>query len=191
MFGLMPNYTTVDSGTAVSPLTAGDKMKLALRYLDPYTFVFVAVRAGYDQAIDDKSEYGQGAEGYGKRYGADFADGLTNSIFVTGVYPALFHDDPRYFRQGSGGFFSRTTYAVSRIMITRKDSGARAFNYSEILGNLSSGAISTSYYPESERNAGGVFERAGIQLGFDAGFNLVREFYPDVMRKLFRKKSEK
>lgn len=133
LFGVMPNYGTVNAGS-VTPMAAGDKFKLALRYFDPYTFAFVALRAGVDQAVNNKREYGQGMQGYGKRYGADFADGLSNSFFATGVFPSLLHQDPRYFRQGQGSGFSRASYAASRALITRQDSGRKAFNFSEVLG---------------------------------------------------------
>jgi hypothetical protein len=188
MFGIMPAYGVVGAGKQPPPLTSGQKFKLAVQYLNPYTFVFVAAEAGINQAINSPREYGQGAEGYGKRYGAGFADGLTNGIFVTGVYPSLLHQDPRYYRLGDGSLFQRTEYAVSRILLTRQDSGHRAFNISEIMGNFTSSAIAVSYYPASQRDFSDLAERAGVQLGFDAGFNVLKEFYPDIERKLFHKK---
>lgn len=185
MFGLMPAYGLVDAGTQPPPLTSGQKFKLWGQYINPYTFVFVAAEAGVNQARNHPSDYGQGAEGYGKRYGAGFADGLTDGLFVTGVYPSLLHQDPRYYRLGDGGFARRTWYAASRILVTRQDSGRKAFNVSELLGSFTSSAIGVTYYPKSERNFSDVAERAGIQFAFDAGFNLLKEFYPDIRRKLF------
>ena len=187
MFG-MPSYGTVERGEQVAPLTVGGKFKLAFTYFDPYTFGFVALRAGIDQATDSKREYGQGMEGYGKRYGADFADGLTNSIFVKAVFPALLRQDPRYFRRGQGSFWGRATYAASRTLITRQDSGHNFFNFSEVFGNAASAGLSMTYYPDNERTAGDFAVRAGIQFGFDAGFNVLKEFYPDITRKLFKRK---
>jgi hypothetical protein len=189
MFG-MPSYGTVESGAQVGPLTVGGKFKLALTYIDPYTFAFVAMRAGIDQAIDNKKEYGQGAEGYGKRYGADFADGLSNAIFAKGVFPSLLRQDPRYFRRGEGSFWGRATYAASRVLVTRQDSGRNFFNFSEVFGNAASAGSSLTYYPDSERTAGDFAVRAGVQFGFDAGFDVLKEFYPDITRKLFKKKSK-
>ena len=188
MFGVMPTYGLVDAGTQPPPLTSGEKFKLAVQYLNLYTFGFVAVEAGVNQARNDPKEYGQGMEGYGKRYGAGFADGLTDGIFVTGVYPSLLRQDPRYYRLGDGGFSHRMGYAVSRILVTRQDSGRKAFNISEILGSLTSSSIAVTYYPKSQRDFSDVAERAGVQLGFDAGFDLLKEFYPDIERKLFHKK---
>src|SRR5437764_71201 len=103
MFGIMPGYGIVEEGLHPPPLTTGQKFKLASQYIDPYTFAFVAAEAGIDQALNSPTEYGQGASGYGLRYGSGFADGLTNSIFGTAVYPTLLHQDPRYYRMGSGG----------------------------------------------------------------------------------------
>lgn len=188
MFGIVPTYGLVEGTRQPPPLTSGQKFKLAVQYLNPYTFVFVAAEAGINQARNDPREYGQGAEGYGKRYGAGFADGLTDGIFVTGVYPSLLHQDPRYYRLGDGGFSQRAGYALSRIVVTRQDSGRRAFNISEVLGSFSSSALAVTYYPRSQRDFSDVAERAGVQFGFDAGFNLLKEFYPDIQRKLFGRK---
>jgi hypothetical protein len=188
MFGIMPTYGLVAVGMQPPPLTSGQKFKLAVQYLNPYTFLFVAAEAGINQARNSPKEYGQGAEGYGKRYGAGLADGLTDGILVTGVYPSLLHQDPRYYRLGDGNFSHRTGYALTRILVTRQDSGRKAFNFSEVLGSFSSSAFAVTYYPESQRDFSHVAERAGIQFAFDAGFNLLKEFYPDIRRKLSGKK---
>lgn len=188
MFGFVPAYGIVEAQRQPPPLTSGQKFKLAVQYLNPYTFAFVAIEAGVNQARNHPEEYGQGAEGYGKRYGAGFADGLTDGLFVTGLYPSLLRQDPRYYRLGDGGFSRRTSYAASRILVTRQDSGRKAFNFSEVLGSFSSSALAMTYYPDSERDVSDVAERAGIQFAFDAGFNLLKEFYPDIERKVFRRK---
>ena len=187
LFGIMPNYGTIYNAADARPMTAGDKFKLASRYFNLYTVGFVAFRAGVDQAVDSKDEYGQGAQGYGKRFGADFADGLSNSFFVTAVFPSLLHQDPRYYRRGEGSGFSRMAYAASRVLITRQDSGRKMFNFSEVSGNAASSGLSTAYYPDNERTAGDFAVRAGIQIAYDAGFNILKEFYPDLEKK-FRKK---
>jgi hypothetical protein len=188
VLGILPGYGMVEAGRQPPPLTSGQKFKLAAQYLNPYTFVFVAAEAGINQARNHPEDYGQGAAGYGKRYGAGLADGLTDGLFVTGVYPSLFHQDPRYYRLGDGGFSHRTGYAFTRILVTRQDSGRKAFNFSEVLGSFSSAALAVTYYPKSERNFSDVAERAGVQFAFDAGFNLLKEFYPEIERKIFRKK---
>jgi len=188
LFGVLPGYGIVEMGSQPPPLTSGQKFKLAAQYLNLYTFAFVAVEAGVNQARNHPAGYGQGAEGYGKRYGAGLADGLTDGLFVTGLYPSLFHQDPRYYRLGDGGFSHRTGYAITRILVTRQDSGRKAFNFSEILGSFSSAALAVTYYPKEERDFSDLAERAGVQFAFDAGFNVLKEFYPEIGRKIFRRK---
>lgn len=188
VLGFLPSYGMVEPGKQPPPLTVGKKFQLAVQYLNPYTLVFVAAEAGINQARNSPKDYGQGAEGFGKRYGAGFADGLSDGLFVTGLYPSLLRQDPRYYRLGDGGFSHRAGYAVTRILVTRQDSGRKAFNFSEVLGSFSSSALATTYYPSSQRDFSHVAERAGIQFAFDAGFNLLKEFYPEIQRKIFHTK---
>jgi hypothetical protein len=184
MFKLLPNYKTInDPEQPFAPIDVSEKFALVQHYFDPFTFVFTSITAGIEQATNEKAGYGQGAMGYAKRYGADFTDGLTNEIFVTGVFPALLHEDPRYYRLGRGSAFKRTAYALSRILIARNDSGNNRINASEFLGNLTSGALSMTYYPQSERSVSGVFTRMSVEIGYDSLFNVLKEFYPDLKRK--------
>ena len=184
MFKVLPNYKTInDPEQPVVAMTPGEKFGLVEHYFDPFTFVFTSITASFEQATNDKAGYGQGALGFAKRYGADFTDGFTNELFVTGVFPTLLHEDPRYYRLGHGGAFKRTAYALSRILITHSDSGTARFNSSEFLGNITSGALSMTYYPQSERSVGGVFTRMGVEIGYDSLFNVLKEFYPDLKRK--------
>lgn len=184
MFKVLPNYKTInDPNQPVVALTTGEKFALVEHYFDPFTFVFTSITSGIEQAENEKAGYGQGMQGYGKRYGADFTDGLTNELFVTAVFPTLLHEDPRYYRLGHGGAFKRTAYALSRILITHSDSGTTRFNASEFLGNIASGGISMAYYPQSERSVSGVFTRMSVEIGYDSLFNILKEFYPDLKRK--------
>ena len=114
---------------------------------------------------------------------------FTNELFTVGVFPVLLREDPRYFRRGSGSGLRRTGYAISRVLVARTDAGAHRLNYSEFLGNFTSGAISTAYYPNSERGFSDIASRAAFQIGYDALFNILKEFYPDIKKK-FRKKSK-
>ncbi len=188
LFGLMPSYGMVEAERQPPPLTSGQKFKLSAQYLNLYTVFFMAAEAGINQARNSPSDYGQGAEGYAKRYGAGFADGLSAGVFITGVYPSLLRQDPRYYRLGDGGFSHRFVYSASRTLITRQDSGRKAFNFSEVLGGFSSSALAMTYYPSSQRDFSNVAERAGIQFAFDAGFNVLKEFYPEIERVIFHKK---
>jgi hypothetical protein len=188
MFGVLPNFKTVNDPTQpVASIGPSEKFQLVLHYFDPFTFAITSVQAGIEQDTNAKKSYGQGALGYAKRFGADFTDAFTNELFVVGVYPSLLHEDPRYFRLGHGSGLRRTGYALSRILIARTDSGGHRFNCSEFLGNFTSGSISQLYYPQNERGIGGVFTRMSVQISYDALFNILKEFYPDLKRKLHRK----
>lgn len=183
MFKVLPNYKTVnDPEQPVIALSGGEKFSLVQHYFDPFTFVFTSITAGIEQETNEKAGYGQGAMGYAKRYGADFADGFTNELFVTGIFPTLLHEDPRYYRLGRGSAFKRTAYALSRILIARGDSGNNRINGSEFLGNIASGALSMTYYPQNERSVSGVFTRMSVEIGYDSLFNVLKEFYPDLKR---------
>jgi hypothetical protein len=184
MFKVLPNYKTInDPDAAVVAMSVSEKFALVKHYFDPFTFVFTSITAGIEQSTNEKAGYGQGAMGYAKRYGADFTDGFTNELFVTGVFPSLLHEDPRYYRLGHGGALKRTAYALSRILIAHSDSGTSRINASEFLGNITSGALSMTYYPQNERNVSGVFTRMSVEIGYDSLFNVLKEFYPDLKRK--------
>jgi hypothetical protein len=188
IFGVVPNYKTVnDPDQPVSAISTRQKFQLVMHYFDPFTWGFTALQAGIQQSGNSPKEYGQGLVGYSKRYGADFTDAFTNELFTVGVFPSLLHEDPRYFRRGSGGGLHRTGYAISRVLVARTDGGTHRLNYSEFLGNFTSGAISTAYYPQSQRSFSDVGSRAAFQIGYDAMFNVIKEFYPDIKRKLSKK----
>jgi hypothetical protein len=188
IFGVVPNYKTVnDPSQPVSAISTSQKFELVLHYFDPFTWAFTGVQAGIQQMSNSPKEYKKGMLGYSRRYGADFTDAFTNELFTVGVFPALLREDPRYFRRGSGGGLRRTGYAISRVLVARSDAGAHRPNYSEFLGNFTSGAISSAYYPKSERGFRDIANRAAFQIGYDAMFNIVKEFYPDIKRKLWKK----
>ena len=188
MFKVLPNYKTVnDPSQPVTEIGAKEKFGLVLHYFDPFTYAFTGVQASIQQATDAQEGYGQGVAGYYKRYGADFTDAFTNELFTVGVFPTLLHVDPRYFRKGEGRGWHRTLYAISRVFVARKDSGRHSYNFSELLGNLSSGAVSNLYYPSADRRVEDILSRTGFQMGYDAMFNVLKEFYPDLKRKFQRK----
>jgi hypothetical protein len=176
VFGVIPDFYTSYIWNA-APLTTKQKFSLAARdTFDPMSFVGVSIGAGIEQANNSFPGYGQGAAGYGKRWGALFANGRTNDILSRAVFPSLFHQDPRYFYQGSGSTLSRIDHAVSYAFIARSDNGHTMPNYSYFLGDLCSGALSNLYYPASSRGASLVFTNAAIGLAGRAGQDLVREF---------------
>jgi hypothetical protein len=180
----------VENADEVPPLTAGQKFKLTARgTFDPIEFLWYGALAGIGQARNSDPEYGQGAEGYGKRFGEQFGDGTIENFMTKATLPALLRQDPRYFQLGKGTFKHRTLYAISRVFITRSDSGTSQFNFSEILGSAASASISTySYHPSDDRNLGNVGTVWGSQVGYDMISDLMKEFWPDVRRKLRKSK---
>jgi hypothetical protein len=184
---VIPNTLVIQGrDTKVAPLTTAQKFgQVTKNFFNPFTFIGTGFEAGIDQAFDIHQGYGQGANGYGKRYGADIADTATAQFFGVGVYPSIFHTDPRYYRVGSGGFFSRGWYAATRVLVTRTDSGRHIFNAPEIMAAATASGISRSYYPSDERNAGDFAYSMGSRIAFDAAYNLAKEFWPDVRKHVF------
>jgi len=172
--------------TKAAPLSTAQKFTVVEKDIaNPFVFLGTGFEAAVDQASDVHQGYGQGANGYGKRYGADIADTAIAEFFAVGVYPSLFHTDPRYYRMGKGGFVSRGIYSSSRVFLTRTDSGRHVWNAPEILGAATSSGISRAYYPSDERNAGDFAYSIGSRIAFDAAYNLAKEFWPDVRQHLF------
>jgi hypothetical protein len=189
ILGIFPNYTTVNHPPKeYHPITTREKFKLASQdTFDPYSFVITGIYAGVAQWGNNYRQFGQGAQGYGKRYGATFADGTVSNYLTEGVLPALFHEDPRLFRLGTGSTFKRIGYAMSRVVITRADSGRERFNVSEIAGNMLAASLSNLYYPPLNRSVDNTAEHFMINVISDAGFNVLKEFWPDMRRKVLHK----
>jgi hypothetical protein len=186
---VIPNNRTVEHPKKFAPIKVGTKFKLSAEdAFDPYGFVSAGVNAGVEQAAKDHEQYGQGATGFAKRYGADFADESISEIFGGGIYPSLFRQDPRYFRMEHGNVWKRSLYAMSRVVWTRDDIGELEFNSSSVLGDYSAAAISNLYYPTADRTWGQTVERGSILLLEDSAFNLLKEFWPDVHQRLKRRR---
>jgi hypothetical protein len=176
VIGVIPNFYSSYDWNA-PPMEAKQKLQLGIRsVLDPVSFLAVAGIAGAEQYENVFPAYGSGIEGYGKRYGAALATHASADLLSKAVYPALFHQDPRYFYKGKGSIRSRALYAISAAVMTRNDDGRWRPNYSNVLGNFSAGAISNLYYPSSDRGASLVFLNGLADTGGDAAANLVREF---------------
>jgi carboxypeptidase family protein len=181
VFGVIPNFYVTYAPNA-APLSPKQKFQLAWKStIDPVSFGVTAVAAGVQQATDTFSGYGQGAQGYAKRYGASYADFVTGTYIGGAILPSLLKQDPRYFYKGTGSVRSRVLYAIANSVICKGDNGHWQPNYSGIAGGLASGAISNLYYPESDRNDAAVmFENTLIGIGETAAINLLQEF---VVRK--------
>ncbi len=188
MFYVMPNYLTVDSASQVKPISWKEKFAISAKgSFDPYEFTIVGIVAGIRQAENSSPAFGQGAEGYAKRYGAAFADQVDANILVGGFFPTVLKVDPRYFQLGKGSFPHRFEYGISRIFIARTDSGRHVFNISEFAGNATAIAISTTYYPAADRSFSSSLSDWGTQMGLDALGNELKEFWPDVHHYLQRR----
>lgn len=173
-----------------APLTRHQKFHLFYRSaFDPGEFVLVGLEAGIGQAQDSFPAYGQGAAGFGKRFGAAFSDQLTSGFFTNFAYPVLLKQDPRYYRMGEGPMKRRLGHCLAQEFVGHKDGGARSFNWPNVLGALTSGSISNAYYPSDDRGFGLTMQNAGISLLFGSLGGIGNEFWPDIARKLHHKKS--
>ena len=167
------------------PLTSKQKFQLAVdETIAPSRFLGSAFTAGIGQARDSLHDYGQGWEGYGKRYGSSVASNASNHVFGAALLAALTHVDPRSFVKLFGSPKNRILYAMSRVVITRTDEGAPTFNWSNVMGGLMAESLAVSYLPDSERTAGKTFSRFGIRMGFAALDNVVKEYWPTIFKSL-------
>jgi hypothetical protein len=191
VFLVMPNYLTVENAKFAPRLSPVEKFKFAtLDTFDYFVYPYIGAQAAIAQAQNSPKEYKQGWGAYGLRYGQAFGDNGIGNYMTEAVFPIFLHQDPRYYQLGHGGFWHRTYYALSRLVITRGDSGNAEFNCSEICGNAANAAISRSYHVNSERNAGDAALTWWTQIGWDGAANLSKEFWPDIHQWMRKKKSE-
>jgi hypothetical protein len=177
IIGVLPDFYTSYVYNA-APLTSKQKFSLATHAtFDPVAMLGVGIAAGIEQASNSYAGYGQGAAGYSKRFAAKFVDGRSSDYLTHAIFPALLHQDPRYYYQGSGSVKSRLVHAVNSAFLARSDSGRTMPNYSYLLGDLSAGALTNLYYPKANRGAGLVFTNSAVGLAGRVGLNIVREFF--------------
>jgi hypothetical protein len=208
LFYTLPNFLTLQGSEKLPPMKAKDKFKVvALSTFDYVEYPWWGLLAAINQAHNDEPAFGQGWAAYGKRYGSTMGDSMTENFMVGAVYASILHQDPRFYQSGKGGFFRRSGYAVSRIVVTRGDSGHAQVNFSEILGGATAATISTfTYHPRSafistpsnphmfipsERTLSNAANVWGTQLTLDTLTILLREFWPDIHRKLSHDRSVK
>ena len=181
VLGILPNFYVSYVHDAF-PLSSKQKFELAWKStIDPVTIILTAATAGIEQARNDFSGYGQGAQGYGKRFGAAYADAAIGTFIASAILPSLLKQDPRYFYKGTGSKRSRILYAVANLAVCKGDNQRWQPNYSNILGSLAAGGVSNLYYPAKDRGAALTFENAFIGIGAGAVVNLAQEF---VLRRL-------
>lgn len=171
--------------TSRTPLTPVQKFKLFVdRTVAPSTFVGAVGSAAIGQAANNYKGYGQGWDGYGKRVGAAMANSASTNFFGTFLFPSVLHQDPRHFFSNRSGIKRRIAYALTRQLVTRTDDGHRDFNWSRILSLLVSEGIANAYLPPEERTATRTFERAGTRFTIGIGTTFLKEYWPDIFKKL-------
>jgi hypothetical protein len=178
ILGVVPNYyVTYDS--EAQPLNPRQKFQLGWKFvLNPFSFGIAGFVAGLEQANNSFSGYGQGAQGYAKRFGATYADFASGTFFGNVVFPIILKQDPRYFYKGTGTKKSRFFYAISMAVVCKGNNGHWQPNYSNVLGSLAAGGLSNVYYPAANRNGLGLtFENTLIGLGGSAMGAVVEEFF--------------
>ena len=190
LFYTLPNFLTIENAKQIPPLSTKEKFKVVARSSFDYVeYPWYGFLAAVSQAENSEPGYGQGAAGYGKRYGAALGDGTIESFWVGAILPSALHQDPRFYQSGQGGFWRRTGYAISRIFVTRTDSGNGTFNGSEIFGAAIAAGISTyTYHPHSDKTLANTASVWGTSIGYDAAALVVKEFWPDIRRRLRKNK---
>ena len=183
-----PEIKTVYRSTAtmgrICALRPGQKFRLFARNtFEPVTVVAAAFDAGVEQAGNSDPTFGQGMEGYGKRLGAAALDRVSNDFFHTFFFPVIFRQDPRYYRLGQGTSSTRMRHALAHVWVAHGDSGKKMFNFSEWMGTTASSVLSNTYHPGNRRGAEAASERIAVSVGIDVGFDVLREFWPEIVRK--------
>lgn len=187
VLGVLPNYRTAELTTDYHPIS--NKYKLTIALKDTFDYPLIGVGATYAllyQAENSHPQFGQGVEGYAKRFGTSYTDQVVGNMMTEGILPILFKEDPRYFRKATGSAKSRLGYALSRIVITRTNEGNKTFNFAEILGNGIAASVGLSYY-QDDRDVADFMQNWGTQLATDAISQVLKEFWPDIKHKYFHK----
>jgi hypothetical protein len=187
ILGVLPNYSTVAPGQLAAPITTKLSFKLAaVESFDPSVAPLVGLMAAVAQLEGRAPSWGSGFGAYGKRSATSFADYAVGNLMTTAVMPTLFRQDPRYFALGKGNVLHRAGYALSRTLITRTRSGQRHINQSEILGNIAAAEISNVYHPAEDRTLSATMSRWETQILWDSLTNELKEFWPDIRRRLHK-----
>lgn len=189
VFGVLPNYRTVDQTGIYEPITARQKLTIATKDTVDYPLILLGGGfAALGQLTDQHPNLGEGLKGFSLRWATSYSDQATGNMMTEGLLPILFHEDPRYFRVGPsyGGVWKRTGYAASRIFWNKTDKGVDSFNFAEVIGNSVSAGLGNAYYTQ-ERRLGDNLQRLGVSLATDAFSQVLKEFWPDVKQKFFHR----
>ena len=190
MLWVVPNFGAVDAHKQLPPLSIRGKFKLAAEdsVTDYSSYTWAGILAGQAMLLNSDPELGHGIAGYGRYYWRNFVDGVSGTFFTEAIVPAITHEDPRYYTMENGGFFRRTGYAISRAFVTKTDSGGTEFNWSEVAGNGLEAALSNAYYPPEERGLNQTARNWGTQMESAVLNHIFQEFWPDIRKKIFRRK---
>jgi hypothetical protein len=191
VMGVMATFNTTSNKDAL-PLSPGQKFKLFFKSeTDPWPFMLAAVVSGIGQADNSYPEWGQGVQGYAKRFGGAYSDAFIGNFFGNALLPSVWHEDPRYFQKGTGSAMSRFLWAAGSTVWCRRDKGTWGPNYSNIVGNLAGSAVARAYYPASERNvADTITDGLTVSAEGIVGAEVI-EFWPDLVRHHKKKQAEK
>ncbi len=190
IFGVLPNYRTVEGSKPFSPLTTKQKFTIATKdTLDTPSYALAGVFAGISQLNNGNPSFGQGLKGYARRYASAVADQDMGNFMTEAIMPTLLKEDPRYFRLGTGSFKRRLAWATTRVLVAKTDKGHPIFNFGEFLGNGVVASVGNAYYPQSVGYAP-TMQRMFTQIGTDSLSNVLKEFWPDVKRKFFKPKTQ-
>jgi hypothetical protein len=190
MLWVVPNFGAVSASTQLPPMTTREKFVLAAHdsVVDYSSFTWAGILAGQAMLLNSDPELGHGIAGYGRYYWRTFTDGVSGTFFTEAIVPSIAHEDPRYYTMEQGGFFRRTGYAISRAFLTKTDSGRTRFNFSEVVGNALEAGLSNAYYPPEERGLSQTATNWGTQMESAVLNHIFQEFWPDIRRKVFRRK---
>lgn len=189
IMGVLPNFTAVNSNTQLPRLTTRQKFVLAMHDSTDYSsFLLAGALAAKGLQSNATPQLGSGATGFGRYYWRELADQTSGTFFTEAILPTLTHEDPRYYTYGKDGFWRRSFYAISRTFITKNDAGGEEFNISEIGGNAAEAGLSNLYYPSEERGFNKTAKNFATQTAITAGANVLKEFWPDIRKNVFRMK---
>ncbi len=189
ILGIIPNFRSVSTDQKLPPQSMKEKFLTATDDSFDYSSVFLpALLAVYSMGTDATPEFGHGAVGYGRYFWHAAVDQTSENYMVEFVMPVFTREDTRFYTLNTGGILKRTGYALSRIVVTRNDAGRETFNISEVVGAGASAGISTLYYPSRERSLGNVGTEWGLDVGIDGASFLIKEFWPDINRRLFHRR---
>jgi hypothetical protein len=181
------NMAGTETAAQFKPLSQSERNQLYFKSMvNPFTFVKVGFSAGLDQWNDKPREWHQGAAAYGQRFANILGQHAVQKTATYGL-SSLLHEDNRYFNSGKRGVWPRVGYALSSSVLARHDDGSRRISISQIGGTAAGAFVARAWLPPSQSSAGDGAVSFGITMGTNAGFGIVKEFLPDLVRKLSKK----